>query len=74
MSEVPKNPAEMLNYLIRTGWDVSTWSIEFSTKSLIIKFKDKHEIAYDNNPEPGELCPLCNKPINNGKAHGSWCK
>ena len=24
--------------------------------------------------EEGELCPLCNEPLDNGKSHGSWCK
>ena len=28
----------------------------------------------DNTPKSGEICPLCYKPLDNGKSHGSWCK
>lgn len=44
----------------------------FRLKGKIVQniMKDK----MNNTSEPGELCPLCNEPIDNGKSHGSWCK
>ena len=41
MNEVPNNPKEMIDFLIRSGWRVSQWGIDFGKKILTVKFEEK---------------------------------
>jgi len=40
MNEVPNDPKEMIDYLVKSGWRISTWGINFSKKILTVRFEE----------------------------------